>query len=165
MRVEVLNVAVESKGKYRVAKVDFKNVESGKVDGKQLMSFVFKDVFTAFSEAKQGDVFDVKPVKNDKGYWDWTEATPAGKNTGSTGQAKSEGFAQAVRSGRDFETSEERAKKQVYIVRQSSITAAIELNRLNGAQRPVTVEDVVNTAKEFEAYVFSIGPVNTPEVE
>jgi hypothetical protein len=159
MQIEVLNVAVETKGKYRVAKVDFKNMESGKVDGKQIMSFVFKDVFTTLSQAKQGDIFDVKPVKNDKGYWDWTEVTPAGKNTGSTGSAKSEGFTQALRSGRDFETSEERAKKQVYIVRQSSISAAIELAKFNGVEAPFTVEDVIKIAKEFEQYVFRIEPV------
>ena len=73
MQIEVLGVSTENKGKYRQAKIDFKNLESGRVDGKTLMSFSYKDVFKTLTEAKQGDQFDVKPVKNDKGYWDWTE--------------------------------------------------------------------------------------------
>lgn len=162
MRVEVINVVVENKGKYRVADVSWKN-QDGKVDGKKLMSFVNKDVFKTFSEAKQGDVFDVKPVKNDKGYWDWVEATSAGKSVGGSGQTKSEGFTAALRQGRDFETAEERAKKQVYIVRQSSVSSAIALAVANG-QRPVTEADVITSAKKIEEYVLGIEPVVEAEV-
>jgi hypothetical protein len=153
MQIEVIGVTVENKGKYRSAVVNFKNTDSGKVDGKTIMSFTYKDVFKTLSEAKQGDVFDVKPVKNDKGYWDWTEATPAGKNTGTAN--RSEGFKAAV--GRDFETSSERAKKQVYIVRQSSISAAISLAAAN-EQPVVTEEDIIKSAKVFEEYVLGIEP-------
>jgi hypothetical protein len=160
MQIEVLGVGVENKGKYRVAKVDFKNTETGKIDGKQIMSFTYKDVFKTMSEAKQGDIFDVKAVKNDKGYWDWVEATTAGKNTGA--EAPKAGATKAAYPSRDFETSEERAKKQVYIVRQSSISAAIELLGFHRDGGPVTEEDVINTAKKFEAYVFD---VQLPEVD
>ncbi len=155
MQIEVLGVGVENKGKYRVAKVDYKNVETGKIDGKQIMSFTYKDVFKAVSEAKQGDVFDVRAEKNDKGYWDWIEIASVGKNVGT--ETRKEGYSQATKTSRDFETSEERAKKQVYIVRQSSISAAIEfLKRTDG---PVTEQDVINVAKEFEGYVFAVDPV------
>ena len=50
-----------------------------------------------------------------------------------------------------YETPEERAKKQVYIVRQSSITAAI-----NYRGTKVSIEDIITTAKQFEAYVFGV---------
>jgi len=48
-----------------------------------------------------------------------------------------------------YETPEERAKKQVYIIRQSSITAA--LNMLGTKAK--TVADVTSIAKQFEDYV------------
>ena len=151
MIVEIIDVTVESKGKYRVANVNYKS-EAGRVDGKKIMSFTFKDVFKTLSEAKQGDKFDVKAVKNDNGYWDWTEAVPAGKNTGATGVA--EGRSQATRS--NFETPEERAKRQVYIVRQSSIASAIALLNLTETDRDYDAHDVIELARQFEGYVFDV---------
>jgi hypothetical protein len=163
MKVEVIQVAVENKGKYNVANVTYKGPE-GKVDGKKIMSFTFKDVYKVLSTAKQGDVFDVKSVKNEKGYWDWTEVSPAGKNIGGeVGEAsapRSEGFKAAVASGRNFETSEERAKRQVYIVRQSSLTAALTLAEVNKTKAPITEGDIIRSAKLFESFVFGIEPVH-----
>ena len=52
--------------------------------------------------------------------------------------------------GSNYETAEERARRQVYIIRQSSLGTAVELLG-SGA----SVADVINTAKQFEAYVFS----------
>lgn len=48
-----------------------------------------------------------------------------------------------------YETPEERAKKQVYIVRQSSITNAIALKG-----NKASVEEIINVAKQFETFVF-----------
>lgn len=159
MQIEIIDVNVENKGKYRVANVSYKY--NGKVEGKKVMSFTNKEVFKTVSEAKQGDILEVKSQKNDAGFWEWTEAAPQGKNTGvaETNQRHS----QATAVSRNFETSEERAKRQVYIVRQSSITAALGLIELNKPKGPITVEDVVNTAKSFEEYVFDTGRVPTPD--
>lgn len=152
MRIEIIKVDVENKGKYRVANVTHYD-DKGKIDNKKIMSFE-KDTFKALSEAKQGDLFDVKFIKNEKDgktYWNW-EVAAAGKNTeaGSTTTRAS----QAVRSS--YETAEERAKKQVYIVRQSSVTAALGLAELNKAKGPVTEEDIIKSARKFEAYVFDV---------
>lgn len=51
-----------------------------------------------------------------------------------------------------YETPEERAKKQVYIVRQSSVNAAIAL--LKTDKRVPAKEEIADTAQFFEAYVF-----------
>jgi hypothetical protein len=155
MQIEIISVEVENKGKYRVARVNFKD-SSGKVDGKNIMSFTFKEVFKTLSESKQGDVFNVKSVKNDKGYWDWTEVEAAGKNSGA--KTTSSAVSGAVRG--NYETPEERARRQVYIVRQSSLSAAIDLAKANGAEAPITEADVIESAKIFEAYVFDIRTVN-----
>lgn len=155
MQIEVVDVKVENKGKYRLATVTYKGPQ-GKVDAKKLMSFTFKDVFKTLSEAKQGDIFEVKSVKNEKsGYWDWTEVAGQGKNLSA--ETKFDGAVKATKS--TYETSEERAKRQVYIVRQSSITAAIELFKANGSNGPLTEEDVIASAKKFEEYVFDIAPI------
>lgn len=166
MRVEIIDVNTENKGKYRVANVAYKNLDGqdpSKPEGKKIMSFTNKDVFKIVSESKQGDVLDVKSAKNDKGYWEWTEVGPQGKNAGV--QETNKKYSEAAKGGRDFETTEERAKKQVYIVRQSSITAALDLVKINGTKAPVTEADVIKSAKEFEKFVFALGKVVPDEAE
>ncbi len=148
MQIEVVSVDVVNKGKYREANVTYKD-SNGKVDAKKkIMSFTFKDVFKAISEAKQGDKFNVTLAKNDKGYWDWTEVGQDGKNTGEAPSKKFEAV-----SKNTYETAEERARKQVYIVRQSSITAALGLADRNGFDT-LTEEDIIKSARRFETYVF-----------
>lgn len=154
MRIEVIDVKVENKGKYRVANVSYKGPD-GKPEGKKIMSFTYKDVFKAMSSAQTGDLFDVKLEKNDKGYWDWTEVVGEGKNL----EPISSGFQKAVSTARStYETPEERARRQVYIARQSSLQRAIELATANG-QHPVTEEDIIASAKKFEEFVLTIQPV------
>lgn len=143
MQIRVINVNTENKGKYTQATVNYE--AEGKTDAKKLMSFVFKDVYKALAEAQPGDLFNIERVKNDKGYWDWTEATPAGKAAAGSGVVT-----KAVRS--NFETPEERAARQVYIVRQSSIASAIAL--LKGPKADPSVDEVIDTARKLEAYVF-----------
>ena len=62
-------------------------------------------------------------------------------------------------TGSNYETKEERAQRQVYIIRQSSISSAVELLG-TGAK----TADVIATAKEFEAYVFAKEANPTKEV-
>lgn len=52
-----------------------------------------------------------------------------------------------------YPTDEERAKTQIYIVRQSNITAAINLLS-TGAKAPPKLDDIIATAKVFENHVF-----------
>ena len=151
MKIEIVDVVVENKGKYQMANVSYKTQE-GKVEGKKIASFTFKEVFKTLSQAQTGDQFEIESQKNDKGYWDWTFAKAAGKNTSPS----STSYSPVVRKGGDWETAEERAKKQVYIVRQSSISAAIALLDRNGVEAPMTEEDVIESAKKFEAYVFDL---------
>jgi len=60
----------------------------------------------------------------------------------------------------NYETPEERAARQVMIVRQSSLTAALKLAELGlstGNQAFFTEEDIITSAKVFEAYVLGMG--------
>jgi hypothetical protein len=150
--IEIINVKVENKGKYRAAIVNHKTAD-GKVDSKPIMSFTYKDVFATLSTAQQGDKFEVdsQKIKNEKDgkeYWTWVAVTPMGKS----GEVTTNKVAQSVRSS--YETPEERAARQVYIVRQSSISAAIALAEVNKA-KGATVEEIIQVAKTFEDYVFN----------
>ena len=159
MLIEIVQVVVENRGKYRLANVTYKD-DKGRVDSKKsIVSFAHPAVFKTISEAQLGDKFEVKSEKNDKGHWDWVEVASAGKNTSPS----STGAVESVRKSGGWETSEERAKRQVYIVRQSSISAAIALAELN-KMKLVGEEDIIKSAKVFEEYVFGIEPLKEVEV-
>lgn len=106
-----------------------------------------KDAFKAISAANVGATIEVTVVKEGD-YWKWKDAKVVG-NASANDKAQ-EGAARSSKAKvGDWETAEERAAKQVYIVRQSSVASAINLLGV-GAK----VEDVLDVAKQFEAYVF-----------
>lgn len=160
IQIQVISVDVEDKGKYKAAEVAYKDLAKGSVGSKKLMSFTNKDVFTTVTKAKKGDVFNVELVKNDKGFWDWSAVTaqdgsaPAATTPASSGNASPKST---------YETAEERAKKQVYIVRQSSIFSAIDT--LKTDKKTPTKEEVVELAKYYERYVFGLEEPAVPLAE
>lgn len=109
--------------------------------------------------AQPGDTFEIEVKKNDRGYNDWVSAVKGGAPTASnvntsprtTPTASPSGATAAPRS--NYETPEERAKKQVYIVRQSSISNAVDLLSVGQKSTP-DVDKVLEVAKRFEDYVF-----------
>jgi len=159
MRIEIIDVSAPvSIKKYYTIEVAYR--ADGKTQGKKLMSFLFPETYIILSKAKRGDVFEVTSVKNDAGYWDWTEVTKSENHTGASIEL-------APVAGRDFkkeattvksnyETAEERAARQVMIVRQSSISNAIAT--LSVGAKTLKSEDVIATAKEYEAYVLGGTP-------
>lgn len=152
-----------------MADVAYKNnTYNGKVEGKKVMSFgAGKDAFAILATAQSGDTFDVTVVKNDKGYNDWVSMQKAGAvQTGGVGSSVpgavsgSNARGATTTPNRGFETPEERARRQVLIVRQSSISAAISA-LTPGAKGPLKPSDVIAHAKEYEAYVLSTGGGDT----
>ena len=155
MQIQILSVQITTtptaRGSYQVADVAYKNLTyQGKVEGKKVMSFgATKDAFGTLATANPGDVYEVNVVKNDKGYNDWvsmskgvanasTEQTAAPSKPNPTGHSS-------------YETPEERAKKQVYIIKQSSITAAISILEKTG--QPPTVDAVKEVAQDLTDWV------------
>lgn len=126
--------------------VSYKN-DKGMSQAKKLVSFSNPDLFKSAKSWLKDQVYNVKTVKNEKtGYWDWVglegEQTVAEtKSSASTGTRV---------AGSNYETKEERAARQVYIVRQSSITNAVAL--LGSGK---SVADILNVAKQFEDFVFA----------
>ena len=126
--------------------VSYKN-DKGMSQAKKLVSFSNPDLFKSAKSWLKDQVYNVKTVKNEKtGYWDWVglegeQAVAETKSSASTGTRV---------TGSNYETKEERAARQVYIVRQSSITNAVALL---GAGK--SVSEVLNVAKQFEDFVFA----------
>ena len=152
MIIEIIDVgAPESvktgKGQYQTLQVSFKN-EQGQVQGKKLMSFSNPAVFKDIQGYAKGDRLDVLTVKEGD-YWQWKAFDKEGEAPPRAEAPKSTGGGGKV-IGSNYETTEERARRQVYIIRQSSLSTAVEL--LGSGK---SVNDVINTAKQFEAYVFS----------
>ena len=150
--VKVLGVEEENKGKYQMLTVSYKDVNQGKVAEKKLISFNAKDVYAAFKNANAGDQFDVEIQKNDKGYWDWISiGKPGAAPSVASGATKTTGNAAPKSS---YETAEERAARQVMIVRQSSLSTAATV--LKTDKKQPTGDEVIALAKEFEAYVLGL---------
>ena len=109
--------------------------------------------------ASAGDVFTILREKDNDGYWQWVgiaEGDVTIEKTGATAPAGAAPTKAATPAKSTFETPEERAAKQIYIVRQSSISSAIDT--LKTDKKTPSVEEVIAVAKQYEAYVFGNEP-------
>ena len=147
--ITVNNVSIESKGSYKIAKVEITN-DQGRNETRTVLSFK-KAIYDVLSVAQPGDTFDVQQAKNDKGYWEISSAvkTAAGAGAGNPKPAA----ASTPRS--TYETPEERAARQLYIIRQSNINSAIAT--VSVGAKSVKVEEVLALARKYEDYVFGKG--------
>jgi hypothetical protein len=132
---------------YQSIEVTYKN-DQGQVANKKLMSFSNPSVFNHIKGLAKGDSLNVQTEKDANGYWQWTGI--GGDNAVATETKQTTPATGGRVTGSNYETKEERAARQVYIIRQSSLSTAVEL--LGTGSK---VADVIATAKEFEAYVFS----------
>lgn len=153
IQIQFINASVEDKGKYKMAEIAYKDLAKGQVSSKKLMSFTNPAVYKTMVDAKNGELYSVELVKNDKGYWDWTAvSTTTSVNTASGGSPEPAKGAANASPKSTYETAEERAKKQVYIIRQSSISSAIDTIKTD--KKAPTVAEVLAVAKQYEDYVF-----------
>lgn len=153
MQIEMIDVVREDlpskngKGTYGQLTVTYRS--GGKVQEKKLISFSNPAVFKAIEKMTKGDVAEVTTVKNDKGYWDWTAI-----GEGGAPQVATQTTPNTTRvTGSNYETKEERAIRQRYIIRQSSISSAVD-SLAAGAKSPLNPADVIALARKYEEYVF-----------
>ena len=142
---------------YQSIEVTYK-AENGQVANKKLMSFSNPSVFNHIKDLTKGDQINVTTTKDAAGYWQWT-GIGGDASTPSTSTQSKPAQAGGRVTGSNYETKEERAARQVYIIRQSSISSAVELL---GAGK--SVDEVLAVAKKFEEYVFAKDPNPTKEV-
>lgn len=165
MQISIILVQNETKvgktGKpYQVLEITFKNLTFGKTESRMIFPFgETAETFKTLSTAQQGEVYDITVVKNDKGYNDWVKAVPGVEGADTSAPSQGGGTTVTTAKGTpaprsNYETPEERAAKQVYIVRQSAIGYAIG-TLAPGAKAALNSSDVLKLAQEYEAFVFS----------
>ena len=162
---EVQRAKTKTGKDYEFVEVTYKNLSfDGKVESKKHNQYGDKTVFNTLKDASPGDEIVIQRKKDDAGYWQWVgigegDAAPAtNKPTGGVVTASNP----APKS--NWETPEERAKKQLYIVRQSSIGHAIET--LKTDKKSPSVDEVLHVAKIYEQYVFGVNlDADLPKVE
>lgn len=152
MQIEIVNVSENQKTNkagrgYTELEVIYKD-DSGKAGTKKVMSFSNPAVFKGLQAAKTGDKLEITSQKDDNGYWQWT-GIGGGGNTSST-PASNASTTKVV--GSNYETKEERALRQKYIVRQSSLTTALGI--LGVGAKSIDKSAVFGLAEEIEQWVF-----------
>jgi len=170
MQIQIIATSVENKptakGSYDQLEVTYKNLSfQGKVESKKLMSFGANAAsFNTLKSAPAGSQWEVTVVKNNAGYNDWptvVAATAATQTQPATSVSAGLSTAKAQLGPKStYETPEERAQRQILIVRQSSVSAAV--STLSVGAKAVKPADVIAVAKEYEAYVFGLGESKGP---
>lgn len=159
MQISIVTTSVETKptakGSYQQLEVVYKNLTyQGKVESKKIMSFgAGATTFKLLADAQAGSTYEIEVVKNAAGYNDWVSATPS---TGAATPSASTAVSKTTTSPKStYETPEERAQRQILIVRQSSLN--ISCNALSaGAKAPIPLDKIIAGAKVLESYVFGL---------
>ncbi len=162
LNITILNIsptpATTKSGKpYEVLDIAYKNnTFQGKVEGKKLMPFgPNAPAFAALKGAGPGQSFEITVNKNQQGYNDWTAAAPSAGYVPISGAAGNAGLPAATPAQtrqNTYETPEERAKKQVYIIKQSSLSAAIA-TLSPGAKSALKPDEVTALAQHYTDFV------------
>lgn len=161
--------AVSAKGKpYELVEIAYKNhsfqdkIESAKINQ-------YNTVFSIAKTMQVGSSYEIVKEKDSSGYFQWLSILPtvngipanspaAAYVARASGQAPAQAPATnfsppAPAQNRSFETSEERAAKQVYIVKQSSLSNAIATLAI-GAKTSPDPQKVLQLAQEYTDFVF-----------
>ena len=159
MDVEVGKGITKSQKPYEFLEVSFKNQTfQDKPEVKKVMPFGSKEVYDVLKGAVKGDIFTVEREKNTGGFWDWI-GIKTGENVTMNVAQKTP--AAATTKG-TWETPEERATKQLYIIRQSCLAQAV--NTLTVPVKPgteVSPNDVLELAQTYVNYVCGTGALAT----
>lgn len=139
------------RGSYQTLEVSYRN-EQGQIQGKKIVSFSNPQVFKDIQTFQKDDKLDIAATKDDNGYWQWQSIK---KSDGTGGTTVATNSSSTRVTGSNYETADERAKRQVFIVRQSSLANAVATLALNKDGAGATAEDVIALAKTYEDYVFA----------
>ena len=167
MKIEIINVQSTTKptakGSYQQLDVAYKNLDfQGKVEGRKIMSFTNKEVFATLSKATNGQVYEITRVKEGE-YWQWSAAVLQGDDGGTNmTQSVSNASKPSASPKSTYETPEERASRQRMIVRQSSISNAIETLKVD--KKVVAVDDVLQVAQVYFDWVMGNKTDSSPDM-
>ena len=142
-RITINEVGSVSKVGKNSFQVPVKYTDRGKEFTKKIMQFANKEAYELMRNAKAGEQYDVEVEKEDNGYWQWVKVTKVDGNSPAAANPASNA------RGGNYETPEERARKQTLIIRQSclgSVTGMVAAGKLE-------VKDIVEVAAQLEDWV------------
>jgi hypothetical protein len=123
---------------------------------KQTIVSIFNPgIFKQVNELEQGTEIEVEVIKNEDGFNQWKTLTVLGARD-SAAKATPTGTATAgvtKVTGSNYETRDERAARQVLIVKQSSLAQAIAYFGTDA--RAQSVESILEVAQTFADWVFA----------
>ena len=151
--VEIGNGTTKTNKPYQFLEVSYKNQSfQDKVETKKVMPFGDKDVYKALEKATKGQIYTVSREKNGDGFWEWTEVKE-GENENMVAE-KAVAKSTSTTAKGTWETPEERATKQLYIIRQSCLSQSV--NTLTNCAKPgteINPESVTNLANYYVDFV------------
>ena len=114
--------------------------------------------FKTLADAQSGQQYEITIVKNPQGYNDWTACSPA---NGAASHSDAPAAAVAGKANATprstYETPEERAQRQVLIVRQSSLSNAVSCLAVGSKSPPQPAEVIAVANASNSALTESIG--------
>ena len=165
MDVEPGSAIGQNNKPYEFLEVSFKNQTfQDKPEVKKVMPFNYKEVFNTLKNATKGDIFIIERDKNKSGFWDWI-SIHTGEATDMPTAATPQKTSPAVATKGSWETPEERATKQLYIIRQSCLAQAV--NTLTVPAKPgteITSNAVMDLAQEYVDFVCGTGSTQTDDI-
>ena len=118
-----------------------------------IVSFSNPAVFkTVTQELTPGQEIEVDVTKNAGGFNEWKSISMNANGNQGSGSAPQAAVAATRVSGSNYETREERANRQVLIVKQSSLAQAVASYGENVSEMPVT--DILERAQTFADWIF-----------
>lgn len=151
INISIVGVTVENKGKTNHMTAAYRDLESNKLDGKKLVEYyTAPDVWKTLLNAKPNDTFSVD-MEKENSYWVW-KAVHRQDGVASPPVATTPTQKATTQTRSNYETPEERAARQIMIVRQSSIASAVGLLAPNKIVDPSKVLEI---AAQFEAFVLN----------
>lgn len=157
MQIKIVSVGdVFQQGKLKKMKIKYE--ADGKEKERTLVGIGdTKAVLETLSSASAGEVYDVA-LKKDGEYWNWVGLEKLDRVSGSSKASE------RVASGREtsgsnsyesrFETPQERAARQVLIVRQSSVSNALEYLKATRQGGEFDISDIFGAARMMEDFVY-----------
>lgn len=152
-------ITKQNGGTYQGARLSFRD-GNGKLVEQNFTSQTLKynpSIATALGNLNPGDEFIMEKLKEGE-FWN-VKSIKLSSSQSVQDAAPSNGKSQQATAkpvgSSSYASAEERALVQIYIVRQSNITAAI--NTLSVGSKGIKPEDVLTLAKKYENYVFGKG--------
>jgi hypothetical protein len=160
-----LNATIRGqKGSYKGAELIYKD-PNGETKTKPFHENALKynaALKNGLDNLKVGDDFTATLEKKDE-FWNWINIV---KGVGAVNNNDSKPGVSTPYVNKSapstYATAEERTQTQKYIVRQSSITAALKLTEVRGDKK-TNVGEVLQLAAQFETWVYGNNQAKTPD--